>query len=121
MTRLNGQMFFMGAAFLLIETKSIAELSLLFGSTWVVNAAVFSAILIMVLAANLIVARLDARAHAPNLHIFYGLLLLSLVLAFMFPVVCGAYDIPVLYRSTDLVFTNKASTDAYRGAGRPVP
>ncbi len=42
-----------------------------------------------------------------------------MVLAFMFPVVCGAYDIPVLYRSTDLVFTNKASTDAYRGAGRP--
>jgi len=42
-----------------------------------------------------------------------------MVLAFMFPVVCGAYDIPVLCKSTDLVFTNKASTDAYRGAGRP--
>ncbi len=42
-----------------------------------------------------------------------------MVLAFMFPVVCGAYDIPALYRSTDLVFTNKASTDACRGAGRP--
>lgn len=42
-----------------------------------------------------------------------------MVLAFMFPVVCGAYDIPVVHRSTDLVFTNKAPTDAYRGAGRP--
>ena len=42
-----------------------------------------------------------------------------MVLAFMFPVMCGAYDIPHVYRSTDLVFTNKASTDAYRGAGRP--
>jgi aerobic carbon-monoxide dehydrogenase large subunit len=42
-----------------------------------------------------------------------------MVIAFMFPVACGAYDIPVLYRSTDLVFTNKSSTDAYRGAGRP--
>ncbi|HLX59308.1 MAG TPA: xanthine dehydrogenase family protein molybdopterin-binding subunit [Ktedonobacteraceae bacterium] len=42
-----------------------------------------------------------------------------MVLAFMFPVVCGAYDIPVVHRTTDLVFTNKASTDAYRGAGRP--
>lgn len=42
-----------------------------------------------------------------------------MVLAFMFPVACGAYDIPVLHRSTDLVFTNKSSTDAYRGAGRP--
>ncbi|MBE3558555.1 MAG: molybdopterin-dependent oxidoreductase, partial [Ktedonobacteraceae bacterium] len=34
-------------------------------------------------------------------------------------VICGAYDIPALYTSTDLVFTNKAPTDAYRGAGRP--
>jgi aerobic carbon-monoxide dehydrogenase large subunit len=42
-----------------------------------------------------------------------------MVLGFMFPVACGAYDIPVVYRSTDLVFTNKASTDACRGAGRP--
>jgi carbon-monoxide dehydrogenase large subunit len=42
-----------------------------------------------------------------------------MVLGFMFPVACGAYDIPVHYKSTDLVFTNKASTDAYRGAGRP--
>ena len=42
-----------------------------------------------------------------------------MVLAFMFPVLCGAYDIPVLYKSTDLVFTNKASTDACRGVGRP--
>ncbi len=42
-----------------------------------------------------------------------------MVLGFMFPVVCGAYDIPVVHRSTDLVFTNKVPTDAYRGAGRP--
>jgi carbon-monoxide dehydrogenase large subunit len=40
-------------------------------------------------------------------------------IAFTFPVVCGAYDIPIVYRSTDLVFTNKSPTDAYRGAGRP--
>ncbi len=42
-----------------------------------------------------------------------------MVLAFTFPVVCGAYDIPAVHRSTDLVFTNKTPTDAYRGAGRP--
>jgi carbon-monoxide dehydrogenase large subunit len=32
---------------------------------------------------------------------------------------CGAYDIPNIYLSADIVFTNKAPTDAYRGAGRP--
>jgi aerobic carbon-monoxide dehydrogenase large subunit len=40
-------------------------------------------------------------------------------IAFTFPVTCGAYDIPVVHLSTDLVFTNKVPTDAYRGAGRP--
>src|SRR5713226_582234 len=35
------------------------------------------------------------------------------------PVSCGAYDIPALLLSADLVFTNKSPTDATRGAGRP--
>ncbi len=53
----NWHMFFLGAAFMLVEVKSIAELSLLFGSTWLVNSAVFSGILLMILAANAVVAR----------------------------------------------------------------
>ena len=36
-----------------------------------------------------------------------------------FPVSCGSYAIPNISLSADLVFTNKAPTDAYRGAGRP--
>jgi hypothetical protein len=47
----------MGAAFLLIETRGVTSLSLLFGSTWVVNSAVFGGILVMVLAANFAVRR----------------------------------------------------------------
>src|SRR5258706_4350477 len=42
-----------------------------------------------------------------------------IMIAFGFPVSCGAYDIPNIYLSGDIVFTNKAPTDAYRGAGRP--
>ena len=42
-----------------------------------------------------------------------------IMIAFGFPVACGAYDIPAIYLSADIVFTNKAPTDAYRGAGRP--
>jgi len=42
-----------------------------------------------------------------------------IMIAFGFPVSCGAYDIPNLLLSFDLVFTNKVPTDAYRGAGRP--
>ncbi len=43
---------FLGSAFMLLETKSITTLSLLFGSTWLVNAFVFAAVLLMILLAN---------------------------------------------------------------------
>jgi hypothetical protein len=47
---------FLGCGFLLLETKSLTTLSLLFGSTWLVNAFVFMAILGMALLANLTVS-----------------------------------------------------------------
>ncbi len=48
--RPQGFYFFMGAGFLLLETKAISELALLFGATWTVSAFVISAILVLVLA-----------------------------------------------------------------------
>lgn len=44
-------LFFMGAAFLLLETKNVVQFALLFGTTWAVNAAVFAGVLLSVLAA----------------------------------------------------------------------
>jgi SAM-dependent methyltransferase len=44
-------LFFMGAAFLLLETKNIVQFALLFGTTWLVNAFVFGGILLVVFAA----------------------------------------------------------------------
>lgn len=43
---------FMGVAFLLLETKSVVQFSLLFGTTWLNNSLVFLAVLLLVLAAN---------------------------------------------------------------------
>src|SRR5207244_8475925 len=37
-------LFFMGAAFLLLETKSVVQFALLFGTTWLVNALVFAGV-----------------------------------------------------------------------------
>jgi len=54
---LDWHMFLLGAAFMLVEVKSIAELSLTFGSTWMVNSAVFSGIFLMILLANIVVVR----------------------------------------------------------------
>ncbi|HEX4206624.1 MAG TPA: molybdopterin cofactor-binding domain-containing protein [Ktedonobacteraceae bacterium] len=42
-----------------------------------------------------------------------------IAIAFTMPMVNGCYDFPVTHTSCDIVFTNKAATDAYRGAGRP--
>jgi SAM-dependent methyltransferase len=45
-------LFFLGAGFMLLETKGVTELSLIFGSTWVVNAVVITGFLFMGLLAN---------------------------------------------------------------------
>ena len=68
------QMFFLGAAFMLLETKGITQLSLLFGSTWTVNAAVIATFLTMGFVANLWVMR-----RSVSLPISYGLLFAALV------------------------------------------
>ena len=52
---LDAQMFFLGAGFMLIETKAVVQMALLFGSTWMVNSVVFFAVLVMILVANLFV------------------------------------------------------------------
>lgn len=41
------------------------------------------------------------------------------MIALGFPVSCGSYDIPAVHLQGEIVFTNKAPTDTYRGAGRP--
>lgn len=74
-------MFFLGGGFLLIETKALAEMALLFGSTWIVNTFVFSGIFIMVLAANWIVHEGVRGLVKPA----YVLLVLSLIAWYVFP------------------------------------
>jgi hypothetical protein len=54
----EGHFFFLGAGFLLLETKSIGDCSLYFGTTWFVTMVVVSGVLLMVLAANLLAMRL---------------------------------------------------------------
>ncbi len=74
-------MFFMGAGFLLLETKSVTEMSLLFGSTWTVNLLVFASILLVVLIAN----RIVAGGRAPRLPLLFGGLFAALLVAYAIP------------------------------------
>ena len=57
-------LFFMGAAFLLLETKNVVQFALLFGTTWAVNAAVFTGVLLSVLAAIEVARRVDDQPTA---------------------------------------------------------
>jgi len=74
-------LFFMGAAFLLVETKSVTTLALIFGSTWMVNSVVFGSIMVMILLANWLVEK------RPNidLTILYVALFLVILFNFWFP------------------------------------
>ncbi len=54
-TGISPHFFFLGGAFLLIETKGITELALIFGTTWIVSSVVIAAILLLILLANLFV------------------------------------------------------------------
>jgi hypothetical protein len=62
---LDGRMFFLGAGFMLVETKAVVHMALLFGATWIVNSVVFFAILLMILAANLLVLWLKPQRLWP--------------------------------------------------------
>lgn len=74
-------LFFMGGAFLLLETKNVVQFALLFGTTWFVNAAVFAGVLLCVLAA-IEVAR---RVSLPRPALIYAGLLVALALSWLIP------------------------------------
>lgn len=71
--------FFLGAAFMLLETKSITELSLQFGSTWLVTTVVIAAILLMILLANVLVSRTEIHRYTGVYLFLFASILLCLV------------------------------------------
>ena len=75
-------LFFMGAAFLLLETKSVVQFALLFGTTWFVNALVF----IGVLASVYVAIETAMRVRLPRPGILYLLLVASVLVAILVPV-----------------------------------
>jgi SAM-dependent methyltransferase len=92
MRRFSPHFFVLGAAFLLLETRSLVSFSLLFGSTWIVNALAFFAILASVLLAILVNARLRIRRAG----VLYGLLFAALAVAFVLPPESLLIDPPAL-------------------------
>ena len=74
-------LFFMGAAFMLLETKNIVQFALLFGTTWFVNALVTAGVLVAVFAAVEVSRHVVVRRPA----LLYAALLAALVVAWAVP------------------------------------
>lgn len=74
-------LFFMGVAFMLLETKSVTQFALLFGTTWFVNSLVFLGVLLSVLVAVAVSRRVTFKRPA----LLYLALLAGLALAFVVP------------------------------------
>ena len=74
-------LFFMGAAFMLLETKNIVQFALLFGTTWFVNALVTAGVLVAVLAAVEVSRHVVVRRPA----LLYAALLAALIVAWAVP------------------------------------
>jgi hypothetical protein len=72
---------FMGAAFLLLETKNIVQFALLFGTTWLVNSLVFAGVLLAVYLA----VETASHVRLPRPAVLYAALIASLVLTWLVP------------------------------------
>ena len=73
-------LFLMGMAFLLLETRSITTFALLFGTTWLVNALVFAGVLLAVLLAIEV-----TRRFSPRRPWVIAALFISLAIAWLVP------------------------------------
>jgi len=81
-TEFHGFYFLLGAGFMLLETKCITEMGLIFGSTWIINAVVISSILLVILVANLFLLK---AAPADTTTYFYLALGGALIFGYFVP------------------------------------
>jgi hypothetical protein len=72
---------FMGAAFMLLETKNIVQFALLFGATWFVNSLVSAGVLVAVYLA----VETARHVRLPRPTILYAALLVSLAVTWLVP------------------------------------
>jgi hypothetical protein len=87
-----GIMFFLGLGFMLMETKSITQLSLLFGATWLVSSVVILFVLIFAFAANTLASTRDFK----SIGWIYLCLVLSLALGYFWEIPTAGAEHPWL-------------------------
>ncbi len=119
------EFFFLGAGFLLLETQLVNRLALYFGTTWLVNCFALTTILLVLILANLYVARRPSSAR--RLRAFYLIVVFGLLANFLFPwdrltmaasevgwLLCGAFGLPLFFAG--VIFTEKFRTSESKSA-----
>jgi SAM-dependent methyltransferase len=86
--RWSWEFFLLGAGFMLLETKSITQFALLWGSTWVVASLAIASVLVMALAANFVVSKWEVRRP----WLVGVILIVLLALNYLIPVGRLAFD-----------------------------
>ncbi len=120
--QLNSRMFFLGAAFMLLETKAVVQLALLFGSTWLVNSLVFFTVLVLILLANLYVL----KNPGARLNWHYAGLLAFILAAVLVPLdvfleggLLWRYAVPCLLALGPVFFAGVIFARSFRDAADP--
>jgi hypothetical protein len=113
-------LLFMGAAFMLLETKSVVQFALLFGTTWFVNALVFAGVLVAVLAA----VETSRRVVIAKPGWLYATLLAALAIAWIVPqesllalAIILRFVAAVLLAFTPIFLANLIFTQRFRDVG----
>src|SRR4051812_3245348 len=91
--------FFLGAGFMLLETKSIVQFALLWGSTWSSASLAIASVLVMALASALVASRVDIRRR-------------GVVLAVLIALVAVNYAVPI----GRVTFASRALESLFYGA-----
>jgi hypothetical protein len=117
----NMHLFLLGAGFMLLETKAVTELSLLFGSTWIVNAVVITAFLTMGLLANTVLMFREGSRRIAYVGLF-ALLALDLLMphsAFNLLPATAKTLVAAAFAGLPVFFSGLIFSQAFRDVARP--
>jgi hypothetical protein len=120
--QLNSRMFFLGAAFMLLETKAVVQMALLFGSTWLVNSVVLFTILVMILLANLYVLKMSSvhlRLHYTALLTFLAATALVPFDSFLSGGIVWRYVVPGVIALGPMFFAGVVFVRSFRDEAEP--
>ena len=120
--RIHGRMFFLGAAFMLLETKAVVQLALLFGSTWLVNSIVFFTALVLILLGNLYVLKLPSVRltwHYLGLFAFLAAGVLIPLEVFLSGGIAWRYAIPSILALGPMFFSGVIFARSFRDSANP--